>query len=130
MTSPELAAGAHRDLERAFVEAMVVEATEREEVVQIGLAAIGPVVQMVALGATRRDTTGGESARRVACPQGEALPWRDRPAGAANIEGGAVALGDRHHFGVTADAEGDGGREGWAVLHAARAAVSILHQDV
>jgi hypothetical protein len=95
----------------------MVEPTQREQVVEICLAAIRPVPQVVALGTTRRDTTAGESARGVACVQRQTLPCRNRAAGTPDVDRKPVPFGDRYKFGVAPDAAGDSSRKWRTVLH-------------
>src|SRR5258708_14226297 len=91
---------------------MVVETAEQDKVGEVGLTAVGPVLEMVSLGAMRRDPTAGEPACRVTGLQRQPLSRRNGTPRASDVQGCAVALGDRDQLCVAADAAGDRPRQG------------------
>src|SRR5258708_16700369 len=94
---------------------MVVETAEQDKVGEVGLTAVGPVLEMVSLGAMRRDPTAGEPACRVTGLQRQPLSRRNGTPRAADVQGCAVALGHRDQLFVAPDAAGDLPRPGWSL---------------
>jgi len=92
-----------RDCEAAFVDQAVVEAAEEDEVLQRRLAAVEPVVDVVAV-QEAGGGAAGEAARAVADPEGAADGWGDGAGAAADVEDVAVVIeGGGDKAGVAAD---------------------------
>lgn len=100
----------------ALLEVPVVVAAEQGEVVEVGVAAVGPGEDVVALAPLRWMGAGGEGAAGVAGDEGEGLGAGGDAAGAAEVEDGAVGVEQGgSEFGLVGESDDVGGGDADAV---------------
>ena len=93
------------ELETAFVHELMVAVAEQQQVVEVGWATVGPVVDMVCIAAVRCSSTTWPSASVVANYQGMPLRLGDGSSFPAEVERLAGSTEhDRHHPCVAGEA--------------------------
>ena len=94
----------------AFVDDVVVATTQREQVVEIGVTAQVPFVDVVDLAAVELDVAAVEGARAVHRPQGTSLALVRQALLPPDVDGNAVGVRDDRNDRSVADQTHDRGR--------------------
>ena len=106
-----------------------MEAAERDQVAQIGAAALQPVLQVVSVRPPPRDRAARKTAAPVPRVEIRAQPRRDSPPREAEVDRQSLPLPELHHLGIAGQPLCHRGRQCPPILQRAATALCLAAQQ-